>query len=645
MMTLNTLLFKEVNILPELFLGISIVYLVLHCTFLSMQKSFPLIQNSVLNLGILVLFFVWFLLINDRLDVLSFGSFNNTIVFDYISFSSKTIITILSALCLLMMSQYLSDQKLNHFEYILLILLAVLGLFLLCSSNDLITAYLAIELQSLSFYVLAAFKKNSTFSVESGVKYFILGAFSSSLFLFGSSILYGISGTVNFEEFRDLFFYLVPGETVNPVTEVSTTFSEITKKIMAPNFANTGLNSSEINALITECKEFADPNSIFTYEKFFAYHYLYSAIMDNLMSSGKAFEVTDLPYNASMNEAHLELQSCKPDPETKSNAFRLAWIYLDTIMEYLKSSKCTDFDESYQKNFILSKTSVDIGLLQVGLMFILISLFFKLAIAPFHVWAPDVYEGSPSSSSFFFSVVPKLGIFVLLLKIFHYSFFGIIDYWRHFISIVIILTILAGSFGGLEQRKVKSLLAYSSISHMGYSLIAFSTGTLEGIQMLFCYLIIYSFSGLCIWSIFIILRLKNNYESKGNKDLTDLVLLSKSNRMIAIFFATVLLSVAGFPPMIGFLVKINIFLSSMESAMYFVALISILCSVVATFYYIRIIKVLFFEKVLVGQLYYPLNTQKSLLIVGLFFSLLFLFVNPSLLFLFSYKLSLLVNPI
>ena len=652
MMTLNTLFFKEVNILPELFLGISIVYLVLHCTFLSMQNSFPLIQNSVLNLGILVLFFVWFLLINDRLDVLSFGSFNNTIVFDYISFSSKTIITILSALCLLMMSQYLTDQKLNHFEYILLILLAVLGLFLLCSANDLITAYLAIELQSLSFYVLAAFKKNSTFSVESGVKYFILGAFSSSLFLFGSSILYGISGTVNFEEFRDLFFYLVPGSSL--VDDITTTFGLISDKVTDPDFIYMGLGTSEFNSLIHECKEFtANPESL-TFDKFLAYRNLYTAIEDHLFSvydpilinylieSERVFTVTDLPHFAAMNEAHLELQANEPDPYTSNMVIRLSWMYLDTIMEYLKSSGSTDF---YYQDRLLNKTYLDIGLLQVGLIFILIGLFFKLAIAPFHVWAPDVYEGSPSSSSFFFSVVPKLGIFVLLLKIFHYSFFGIIDYWRHFISIVIVLTILAGSFGGLEQRKVKSLLAYSSISHMGYSLIAFSTGTLEGIQMLFCYLIIYSFSGLCIWSIFIILRLKNKYDSKGNKDLADLVLLSKSNRMLSIFFATVLLSVAGFPPMIGFLVKINIFLSSMESAMYFVALISILCSVIATFYYIRIIKILFFEKVLVGRLYYPLNTQKSMLIVGLFFSLLFLFINPSLLFLFSYKLSLLVNPI
>jgi NADH-quinone oxidoreductase subunit N len=103
-----------------------------------------------------------------------------------------------------MIQQYLADQKLNHFEYVLLLLFSILGLFILISSNDLLTAYLAIELQSLSFYVLAAFKKNSTFSIESGIKYFILGSFSSCLFLLGSSLLYGLTGTINFEDFKDL---------------------------------------------------------------------------------------------------------------------------------------------------------------------------------------------------------------------------------------------------------------------------------------------------------------------------------------------------------------------------------------------------------------------------------------------------------
>ena len=208
--------------------------------------------------------------------------------------------------------------------------------------------------------------------------------------------------------------------------------------------------------------------------------------------------------------------------------------------------------------------------------------------------------------------------------------------------LVVIFSIMIGSFGGLEQRKLKTLLVYSTISHMGYSLIAFSTGTFESLQVLFSYLIIYSFSGLCIWSIFILTKIKTNYVQKNNKDLTDLVLLGKSNYVLAIFFTTVLFSVAGFPPMIGFLVKMGIFLTAIESSMYFVALISILCSVVGTFYYIRLIKILFFEKVTVGKLYYPINSQSSLIISLLFFIFIFLFCNPTLLFLISQKLSLLV---
>lgn len=506
-MTLETLLFKEINIFPELFLGISIVYLTLHSTFISINKHYILIQSSLVSLGILILLLISYLLLNNQLDILNMTNLNNTIINDYLSISSKLIICFLSLSCLLMIQQYLADQKLNHFEYVLLLLFSILGLFILISSNDLLTAYLSIELQSLSFYVLAAFKKNSTFSIESGIKYFILGSFSSCLFLLGSSLLYGLTGTINFDDFKDLFFWF------------------------------------------------------------------------------------------------------------------------------------------FQSNNMSDTFNFDVTLILVSLVFILISLFFKLAIAPFHVWAPDVYEGSPSASTFFFSVVPKLSIFVLLFRLFYFSFYSFLDYWRYFVVIFILFTIIVGSFGGLEQRKLKSLLVYSSISHMGYSLIAFTTGTFEGIQILFCYLIIYSFSGLCVWSIFMLTRLKNNYKTKQNKDLTDLVLLGKSNKMLAIFFTTVLFSIAGFPPMIGFIVKISVFLSAIEASMYFVALLSILGSVIATFYYIRIIKILFFEKLLIGKLYYPIDTSKSILVVLLFFLLLFLFTNPTLLFLFSYKLTLLSLPL
>lgn len=193
-----------------------------------------------------------------------------------------------------MVQCYVTTQKINYFEYSVMLLFALLGIFFICSSNDLITAYLSIELQSLSFYMLAAFKKDSAFSVDAGLKYFILGAFSSGLFLFGSSILYGISGTTNFEDLKNLFFLLDS-----------------------------------------------------TYESLYA------------VSS----------YDA------------------------------------------------------IKHVFIDKGLIQFALSFIFVSLLFKLAIAPFHLWSIDIYEGSPSSSTFFFAVLPKLAVFILLIRIFYLSFF------------------------------------------------------------------------------------------------------------------------------------------------------------------------------------------------------------------------------
>uniref|UniRef100_A0A8E7IV20 NADH dehydrogenase subunit 2 n=1 Tax=Attheya longicornis TaxID=451786 RepID=A0A8E7IV20_9STRA len=484
----ETLILKEIGLLPELFLGISIIYLLIHGTFLTVGKNYPIIQTSNIYLSVLIFCLIGFLLINDSLDVLEYSIYNNTISNDYLAFSSKILIIFFSIFCLLIIKHYLVDQRINNFEYILMLLFAILGIMILCSANDLITVYLAIELQSLAFYVMAAFKKNSTFSVEAGLKYFILGAFSSGFFLFGSSIIYGLTGSVCFEDFKDLFF----------------------------------------------------------------------------------------------------------------------WV-----------------------------------LLQFALIFIIISLFFKLALAPFHLWSPDVYEGSPSSSSFFFAVISKLGIFIILLRIFYSSFYGLIDNWRYYIVLIAVLSILVGSIGGIEQRKLKSLLAYSSISHMGYVLIAFNTGTFEGFQMLFSYLIIYMLSGLCIWSIFLLTRLKNIYKKKQNKDLTDLILLRKSNSILAFIFAIVLLSIAGFPPMIGFFVKMSVFLVAIEASLYFVAFVSILCSVISTFYYIRIVKILYFEKVIVGRLYYPITTSNAFIIIMPFYLLFYLFINPTILYLFSYKISLL----
>lgn len=678
-MTIEILLFKNLNILPELFLGISLIYFVLYGTFLSMNKNFPLIINSCVFLGILILLMTSFLLINDNLDVLESTIMNNTINNDFLSLTSKLVISISSSICLLMMYTHLNYQKINQFEYILLFLFSILGLFLLCASNDLLTAYLAIELQSLSFYVLASFKKNSTFSVDAGIKYFILGAFASSLFLFGSSLIYGVTGTINFTDFKDLFFWVFPGSILklsNLEQYYENQDQDILLFALLEKFGNSQdklLSQYDGNVLRYEIQNtviYDFDNYKFNNEKLCIYPWIGIIFIDSvneilsLSSDVDSFTPEELKYfdywlynvwvsdNMMLRQA-LNYFYIPLSPDDRFSHGLLTYIhnvYADPLqfdvemwffgMFAIMIANCvkpTDFQDSY-----LFESSLDTNLLQIGLTFILISLFFKLAIAPFHIWSPDVYEGSPTSSTFFFAVVPKLGLFVLLIRIFYGSFYGLIDNWRYIGVTVAILSIIIGSFGGLEQRKLKTLLAYSSISHMGYSLISFNSGTFEGVQMLLSYLIIYVFSGLCIWSIFIITRLKNNHSLKHNKDLTDIVLLNKTNKILALFFTISLFSVAGFPPMIGFLVKVGVFLTAIESSMYFLALISILCSVIATFYYIRIIKIMYFEKVTVGKLYYPINSNKGTVISLLFIMLIFLFLNPTLIVLITHKLSLLI---
>jgi len=197
--------------------------LIIHGTFISVNTKFLLIHNSVLYLSVLIISLFCFLTINNVVECNGFQIFNSTITVDYLSFSSKAWIAVMATFCFLMIQGYISKQKINYFEYSILILFALLGIFFICSANDLITAYLSIELQSLSFYIMAAMKKDSTFSVDAGLKYFILGAFSSSLFLFGSSILYGVSGTVNFDDLKNLFF-LIPLEEKNVGTFVDHIF-------------------------------------------------------------------------------------------------------------------------------------------------------------------------------------------------------------------------------------------------------------------------------------------------------------------------------------------------------------------------------------------------------------------------------------
>jgi NADH-quinone oxidoreductase subunit N len=487
-------------ILPELFFGICVLYLVLHCLFFGYNRnnSLFLVEKSTTFLIILIILMTCTLLINQNFFDSKILTFNNNFASDILSNVAKITIGIISIIFFFALRHFIGIKKANSFEYYIIFLLALLGTFLICTANDLLTAYLSIELQSLSFYLLASFHKNSTYSVESGLKYFILGSFSSGLFLYGSSILYGLFGTLNFTDFFDL------------------------------------------------TEDFEGSNIL-----------------------------------------------------------------------------CPD-------------------VFQYPLFIILISLLFKLAVAPFHIWLPDIYEGSLFSSSFFFAVVPKLSIFILFFKLFNHCFFNLTFYLTDYLVFIAVFSVIVGSFAGLEQRKLKSLLAYSSISHMGYVLMVFNLPNNEGLSLGLSYIIVYMISGTCFWMILQLAAVKSVYKKKQNKDLIDLVLIQKSNLGLAVSLNVVLFSFAGFPPFIGFLVKIGLFLAAIEMSYYLVSFLSIFCSVVSTFYYIRVVKVIYFETVLIGKLYYPINVQTTTVLVAIVYSLLFFFIRPNLLFYISYKASLVI---
>ena len=480
-------------LLPEIFLVTTILSLVLYASLsgADVKHNFPLQNRSLSWLSVLTLLFTCCLLNNSYLTGVAVTIFNGSFVVDYLSLCTKNVIILASIGCFLISQDYLDRSKLNFFEYYLLVLLSILGLLLLVSSNDLITAYLAIEMQSLSFYVLATFKRDSAFSTEAGLKYFILGAFSSALILLGSTYIYGITGSLNFTEIKVLL--------------QDSTFGEL------------------------------------------------------------------------------------------------------------------DFDSS-----LFSLSVLDF--LKLVILFVATGLLFKLAAAPFHMWSPDVYEGSPTSSTTIFAVVPKIAVFVLLVRIFHESFSILIDSWQQMMLFSAVTSVIVGSFVALKQRKLKRLIAYSAISHVGYLLIAFSTGTFEGTQSLFFYMIIYMITGLATWSI--VLSIDSVYGSTRN--LSDITALGQVNKGVAITFTLILFSLAGIPPLAGFYAKMYIFLVAMSSSFYLPAIIAILSSVISTFYYIRVIKVIYFEEPKGLLFYFPISQLASLILGLSFFLIILLFLEPHL---------------
>jgi len=672
---------KEMSLSAELFLSCSILQLTFYAVGTAYQRKhgFVILSQQIYHIGALILGLAALLLINEDLLVNNSLSSNNFIINDYLGFTTKLVICVTSVLFLLIVKISYKDELIqNNFEYVILITISVLGLLLLCSSNDLITAYLSIELQSIAFYLMSAFKKNSSYSIESGLKYFIIGSLSSAFFLFGSSLIYGCVGSLNFDDFK-IFL---------PLLAISNLSLNSFQKLESDLFTRLcGLEHDvEFYKTAKSCnKKFTDilRKCISTHETLHDWAVQKGSSSYPLFSyTGGGFESTISFYDTVSGSSYNLIENNFPmfnDWNSFNNFYYHSDIFVtnsfimynaDTIYlsrfvlpEYPiwnlnNSLSFTDNNESHfifqelSKAFDLSifdgliavnSTEVNLDLVSIGFMLICVSLFIKLAIAPFHFWSLDVYEGSPNVTTFFFAVVPKIGLFVLLLRICYTSFYDIFteDYQFYFFLFAV-LSIFVGSIGGLEQRKLKSLLAYSSISHTGYLLLSFSTSTSEGMQMMLYYLVIFMIAGLCFWAVFLFVKQKQGfYFNKHNKELGDLVLLKESNPMIALILAITLFSIAGIPPIVGFLAKIGIFLVVIRSSAYLISLISILFSVASTFYYIRLIKVLYFENVLVGKLYLPISTKKSLIISILSLLLIILCMDPMIIYLLFHKATLL----
>jgi len=281
---------------------------------------------------------------------------------------------------------------------------------------------------------------------------------------------------------------------------------------------------------------------------------------------------------------------------------------------------------SNSTNFVLiaeNLNSNNYGL-TFGIVFILVGLAFKISAVPFHMWAPDVYQGSPTSVTLFFAVLPKIAALTVFIRFLYIPFINMIDQWQMIVVFLSIASMLFGAIAAIGQKNLKRLIAYSSIGHMGYALAGLSVGSNEGIQSAISYISIYIVMNLAFFSCLFMIRKSENYF----ENIEDLSGLSKNHPILSISLMIVLFSLAGIPPLAGFFAKFYIFMAVIEQSMYFLAVIGLLSTVIAAYYYLRIIKIIYFDPE--KEKYdsdHHLGLKVSLAISTIF--ILFYFIYPS----------------
>jgi NADH-quinone oxidoreductase subunit N len=353
---------------------------------------------------------------------------------------AKVTILVSAAAVLVMSMEYMQRRDLLRFEYPILISLSVVGMMMMVSAGDLMSLYMGLELQSLALYVVAAMRRDSAKSSEAGLKYFVLGALSSGLLLYGASLTYGYAGTT-----------------------------------------------------------------------------LFSGI-------------------------------------------------LSTVQD-----------------------GVPLGLL-LGLVFMLAGLAFKVSAAPFHMWTPDVYEGSPTPVTAFFATAPKVAAMALIARLVQDAFGGVPGQWGQVLAALAVASMFLGAVAAIGQRDIKRLMAYSSIAHMGFALIGLAVGTAYGVQATMIYMAIYVTMNVGTFAF--ILSLER--DGRPVSDIASLNQFAKREPLKALAMLVLMFSLAGVPPMLGFFGKFYVLKAAVDAGMVWLAVAGAIASVIGAFYYLRLVYFMYF---------------------------------------------------
>ncbi|WP_137699957.1 NADH-quinone oxidoreductase subunit NuoN [Marimonas lutisalis] len=390
-----------------------------------------------LTAGLMAVLAAWIGITGEGTNVAFGGMFHD----DGFARFAKVAILLSGAAVLVMGQDFMAKRDMMKFEYPILVALSAVGMMMMVSAGDLMALYMGLELQSLSLYVVAAMRRDSVRSTEAGLKYFVLGALSSGLLLYGASLVYGYAGTT-----------------------------------------------------------------------------LFSGII------------------AAAGEGQAPL-----------------------------------------------------GLL-FGLVFVMAGLAFKVSAVPFHMWTPDVYEGSPTPVTAFFATAPKMAAMGLLARVLHDAFGGVSADWGQVLALLSLLSMFLGAVAAIGQTNIKRLMAYSSIAHMGYALMGLAAGTAFGVQAMLVYMAIYVTMNVGTFAFILSME-------RDGQPVTDIASLNQYAKAFpgrALAMLVLLFSLAGVPPLVGFFGKLYVLRAAYEAGLAWLAVAGVIASVIGAFYYLRIVYFMYF---------------------------------------------------